>query len=84
MLTYLTEGMVALVLDYQSVSPHIEDLVSLWNGKRWFPYIYSEYRQWHCSQAATHFLLVAISILQAMESWVAARDSGYTGSCNIS
>jgi len=41
MLTYLTERMM---LDFQW-SPCMEDLVSLWNGKHWFCYIYSEYRQ---------------------------------------
>ena len=59
-------------------SPCMEDLVSLWNGKRWFCYIYSEYRQYLHSQAATHFLLVAVSIVKVMKSWVAARDRGYT------
>lgn len=59
-------------------SPCIEDLVSLWISKQWFCYIYSEYRQYLHSQVATHFLLVAVSIVKVMESWVAARDRGYT------
>ena len=37
MLTYLTE---VLMVNFQW-SPQIEDLASLWNGKHWFPYIYS-------------------------------------------
>ena len=63
--TYLTERMMALMRDSQ-YSPHIEDLVSLWNGKHWLCYIYSEYSSF-IQRLPPRFL-----ILQVMKSWVVA------------